>query len=225
MMQRLSYLTTLVLISAITALRGEQTPDPDPSRFAESIAKFAQADQVNPPEKGGIVFVGSSSIRMLDIQTYFPGLAALNLGFGGSHISDVNHYIEEIVLKYEPRLTVLYCGSNDLWSGKSAFQVLEDFLEFKTRLFDRVPESELIVLASRPSPKRHSGVERELAYNYLLQIEASRDPRITLLKDSSDRFFNNEGEYRMELFHQDKLHMSDAGYRVWKEILTPFLTD
>ena len=225
MMKWLSYPTTLALLLATTALRGEQIPDPDPSRFAESIAKFAQADRIKPPGKGGIVFVGSSSIRRLDIQTFFPGLVALNRGFGGSHISDVNHYLENTVLKYEPRLTILYCGGNDLWSGKPAFQVLEDFLEFKSRLFERLPESELIVLASRPSPKRHSGVERDLAYNYLLRIEAARDPRVTFLKGSSDRFFTNKGEYRMELFHQDKLHISEAGYRIWKEILTPFLAD
>ena len=224
-MKWLGYPTTLALILAVTALRGEQTPDPDPSRFAESIAQFARADQLHPSEKGGIVFVGSSSIRRLDLQAVFPGLVALNRGFGGSHISDVNYHIENTVLKYEPRLTVLYCGSNDLWSGKPAFQVLEDFLEFKSRLFERLPKSKLIVLASRPSPKRHSGVERELAFNYLLRIEASRDPRILFLSGSSDRFFNDKGEYLTELFHQDRLHMSDAGYRVWKEILTPFLAD
>ncbi len=222
-MKRLIYTISLVFILVLSPLQGEQTPDPDPTRFAESMTKFTQADHTDPPVKGGIVFVGSSSVRRLDIQTYFPALMALNRGFGGSHISDVNHYIENTVLKYEPRLTILYCGGNDLWHGKSAFQVLEDFLEFKSRLFDRVPEGKLIALAARPSPKRHAIIERELAYNYLLQIEASKDPRITFLNGSCDRFFDKKGQYRIELFHQDKLHMSEAGYQVWKEILTPFL--
>ena len=62
-----------------------ETPDPDPKRFAEAIAKFTEADQANPPAKGGIVFTGSSSIRRWDLATSFPKLKPLNRGFGGSH--------------------------------------------------------------------------------------------------------------------------------------------
>ena len=72
-----------------------ETPDPDPKRFAEGIGKFTEADQANPPAKGGIVFTGSSSIRRWDLAKSFPKLKLLNRGFGGSHFSDSNHYLEE----------------------------------------------------------------------------------------------------------------------------------
>ena len=95
-----------------------ETPDPDPKRFAEAIAKFTEADQANPPAKGGIVFTGSSSIRRWDLAKSFPKLKPLNRGFGGSHFSDSNHYLEETVLRYEPSVLVVFNGSNDLWKKK-----------------------------------------------------------------------------------------------------------
>jgi len=217
-------LIILCLISFLPCLVvAQRAADPDPTRFADAIAEFANDDAENFFGKGGIVFVGSSSIRRLNIPKVFPGLLALNRGFGGSQISDVNHYIEETVLQYEPAITVMYCGSNDLWNRKPAQQVIEDFREFSKKLFERVPNGKLLVLASRPSPKRTAIIETELAFNYLLDMEAIKDPRITYLRGACDRFFDEKGEFHLELFDDDMLHMSDQGYEIWNEILTPHL--
>ena len=213
----------LLLFSSTSMLLSQRAADPDPTRFAKAIAEFAKDDQETSFPKGGIIFVGSSSIRRLSIPVVFPGLEALNRGFGGSQISDVNHYLEETVLKYEPSITVLYCGGNDLWARKPALQVIEDFLQFKKQLFERIPEGNLLVLAARPSPKRESILETELAFNYLLKIEAAKDDRITFIGGACDRFFDNKGNYYLELFADDRLHMSDAGYKIWNELLTPHL--
>lgn len=218
------HITILCLFSLFSHLAvAQRAADPNPTRFAEAIEEFANDDAENFFGKGGIVFVGSSSIRRLNISEVFPGLMALNRGFGGSQISDVNHYIEETVLQYEPAITVMYCGSNDLWARKPAQQVIEDFREFTQQLFERVPEGKLLVLASRPSPKRAAIFETELAFNYLLEMEAIQDPRIIFLRGACDRFFDEKGEFHLELFDDDLLHMSDQGYQVWNEIITPHL--
>jgi len=216
-------LTLLLTWGTTAALFPQQAADPDPNRFAKAIADFEESDKKNPFPKGGIVFVGSSSIRRLDIPSVFPGLKALNRGFGGSQISDVNHFIEETVLKYEPGITVLFCGGNDLWARKPSLQVLEDFKQFTAKLFERAPDGKLLVLAARPSPKRHSIIETELAFNYLVEMEALKDDRITYIRGSCDRYFDEKGNFYMDLFADDLLHMSDAGYKIWNEILTPHL--
>lgn len=222
-----SFTTLLLVLTSVSlashSLFSQRAADPDPTRFADTIAEFARADAKNPVKDGGIVFVGSSSIRRMDVPALFPGLPAVNRGFGGSHISDVNYYIEETVLKYRPSTTVFFCGGNDLWSRKPALQVLEDFLEFKDKLFDRIPDGKLIVLATRPSPKRENILETELALNYLVQMEAEKDDRITFLRGSCDRFFDAKGNFFSELYHEDQLHMSEPGYQIWKEILSPVL--
>jgi len=206
-MKRNAFLFVILLITTCTtgSLHSQRAADPDPKRYAEAMAQFAEADAKNPVPKGGIVFVGSSSIRRMDLSTLFPDLKAINRGFGGSQISDVNHYIEETVLKYEPSLTILYCGGNDLWARKPAIQVLEDFRVFCEKLFERLPNSKLIVLAARPSPRRESIFETELAFNYLVEMEAKNDERITFLRGSSDRYFDEKGNYFEDFFHEDRI--------------------
>jgi lysophospholipase L1-like esterase len=160
---------------------------------------------------------------LLDIPKVFPGVKALNRGFGGSHISEVNHYLERCVLRYEPSLVVFYCGGNDLWDKKSPVQVEEDFTEFRTRLFERLPEAKLIVLAVRPSPSRESIRTIEADLNERFRKAAKADKRITYLSGSWDRYLDKDGKAIPELFVADGLHMSDAGYAIWKEMLTPLL--
>jgi len=198
-------------------------PDPDPARFANEIKVFDEADAKSPPEKGGIVFTGSSSIRMLSLPKVFPGLKALNRGFGGSHTSEVNHYLDRVVLRYEPSTVVFYCGGNDLWDKKTPEQVEEDFTELRTRLFAKLPEARLIVMAIRPSPARVSIREVEAAMNLRFKKAAEADPRITFVAGSWDRFLEDAGKPQPTLFIKDGLHMSDAGYALWKELLTPLL--
>lgn len=210
-------LWSMMLSAAIAA------PDPDPARFENEIRAFDEADAKSPPEKGGIVFTGSSSIRMLKLPQVFPGLKALNRGFGGSHISELNHYLDRCLLRHEPSTVVFYCGGNDLWDKKSPEQVEEDFTEFRTRLFAKVPKARLIVMAIRPSPARESirGVEAEMNARFRKAAEA--DKRITYVAGSWDRFLEDAGRPEPELFIKDGLHMSDAGYAIWKELLTPLL--
>jgi len=97
------------------------------ARWEEHIRKFEKADEKNPPPPGGVLFVGSSSIRMWDLDKWFPKKRATNRGFGGSQISDVNFFAERIVLKYGPRVIVFYAGDNDVARGKSAERVFQDF--------------------------------------------------------------------------------------------------
>jgi lysophospholipase L1-like esterase len=215
------FFLTLLMPALLSAAMA--APDPNPARFANEINAFDAADAKSPPEKGGIVFTGSSSIRMLKLAKVFPDLKALNRGFGGSHISEVNHYLDRCVLRYEPSTVVFYCGGNDLWDKKSPEQVEEDFTEFRTRLFAKVPEARLIVMAIRPSPARVSIREVEAAMNLRFKGAAEADKRIIYVAGSWERFLEDAGKPEPKLFIKDGLHMSDAGYAIWKELLTPLL--
>ncbi len=127
-------------------------PDPDPARFASQIDEFAKQDEAQRPAPGGVVFVGSSSIRRWDLDTSFPGMPVLNRGFGGSQYSDALHYFDRVVVPYAPKLIVLYEGDNDLAAGKSPERVADDFRSFAHRTHEALPEALLIVLSIKPSP-------------------------------------------------------------------------
>ena len=99
-----------------------------PEKWAKAIDAFTTADQANPPPRDAVVFVGSSSIvRWASLQKDFPGVKAVNRGFGGSELADSVFYADRIVIPYQPRIVVLYAGENDLNAGKSPETVFGDF--------------------------------------------------------------------------------------------------
>ena len=121
-------LCALMLLVAAAPLAAQQPLTTVPvDRWEKDISAFDAADKLTPFPKGGIVFVGSSTIRRWDVATYFPDLKILNRGFGGSELADAVRHIDRLVLKHEPRLVVVYAGDNDIGAGKLAEQVAVDF--------------------------------------------------------------------------------------------------
>jgi len=196
---------------------------PPPERFAKQIEAFARQDTESFPENGVIVFVGSSSIRLWNLSKSFGNLNAINRGFGGSQISDVLHYADQTVLKYKPKKVVFFCGGNDLNYGKSPEQVAGDFQIFTKRLFNLLPETELIVLAIKPSPSRWGIVDKVRAANDRLRAAAKKDSRIVFLDGAFGLLLDEEGNVREELYAKDRLHLNDKGYKLWADMLAPYL--
>ena len=145
----------LGLASAIVG-RADDAPvaDPDPSRFEAEIKAFEAWDRQNSFPPHAVLFVGSSSIRKWQTAEGFPDLPVINRGFGGSHVSEVNHFVERIVFKYSPRVIVFYAGDNDIADGKSPERVFHDFQTFAELVHGRLPETRLIYLPIKPSLAR-----------------------------------------------------------------------
>ena len=81
-----------------------------PQRWESAIAEFEAEDRANPPAEDGIIFLGSSSIRMWDVKKWFPGLPVVNRGFGGSQIADSLFYAERIVVPPQAASDRVLCG-------------------------------------------------------------------------------------------------------------------
>src|SRR5258708_1728329 len=74
----------------VLPLRHRSAPAPhDFARWEKEIAAYEAADRENPPPKGGILFIGSSTIRLWKtLAQDFPEYKVINRGFGGSEIAD-----------------------------------------------------------------------------------------------------------------------------------------
>ena len=201
----------------------ERKANPYPARFAGAIEACARADKAQAAEPGGVVFVGSSSIRMWKLDRWFPELKPLNRGFGGSQISDVNHFVKQTVLQYRPRMVVFFCGSNDIAYGKPPEQVAADFAAFRRTLFAALPECRLIFLAVKPSPKRVQFVPQVKRANELIQQDVKDDARVSFVQEAFDTLVNPDCSIREELFLKDRIHLNEEGYRLWADALSLYL--
>jgi lysophospholipase L1-like esterase len=186
------------------------------------IAAFEKQDAERPFAPGGVVFVGSSSIRLWDLGKCFPDQPVLNRGFGGSQLCDSVHFLDQLVVKHKPRLVVLYAGDNDIAAGKSAKAVHADFLDFQAGVAKALPDARIAFLAVKPSPLRWKFRDVQREANRLIAEECSRDKRATFV-DVWPPMIDDAGQPRKELFRDDGLHMNDAGYKVWNDLVRPLL--
>jgi len=195
-----------------------ETPAIGSERWDATIVRFEEQDRQNPPPSGGILFVGSSSIRLWKTDRWFPNHPVLNRGFGGSEIVDVNYFAERIVLTYQPRAIVFYAGDNDVAKGKSADRVAEDFTKFAELVAERLPETDLIYLPIKPSPARWKlwPIAREA--NAKIERYLADRPRCRYA-DIATPMLGSDGQPRAELFAADRLHLNEEGYRLWTEIV------
>ncbi|MBL9217243.1 MAG: hypothetical protein JNG82_02055 [Opitutaceae bacterium] len=194
-----------------------------PEKWAADIAKFTAADAVQAPAANGVVFVGSSSIRLwATLAEDFPGVPTINRGFGGSEMADSLFYADRIVLPYKPRIVVVYAGENDLASGKSPEVVLADFQAFRAKVHATLPATKIIYLACKESPSRAKVRPQVRQANKLIAADCATDPRCTFV-DVATPMLTDTGDFRPELFREDRLHMLPAGYAIWTRLLAPLL--
>lgn len=198
----------------------EQVSRPD---WEQDMQRFAAEDARSPPPLGAVLFIGSSSIRFWDtLAADFPGVTTINRGFGGSEIRDSTWYADRIVVPYRPRLIVLYAGDNDLNSGRSPEQLLQDFRGFVRRVRRDLPDVRIAYIASKPSPSRAALLEVQCRANALIQAEAARQPYLDFI-DVFTPMLDGRGQPREELFIEDRLHMNHAGYTLWQRLVAPYL--
>ncbi len=219
------FITTAVLIGTFAVPAGclfaDEKPQ-GPSRWEPAIRKFEEQDRRMPPAKGGVLFVGSSSIRFWDLEKYFPELEPLNRGFGGSQVADSVYFADRIVLPYEPRVIVMYAGDNDIAGGKSPCEVHKDFLTFIRIVHEKLPETRIVYVAIKPSIRRWKLVHKMRAANALILATCVEDERLEFV-DIDTPMISEDGQPRPELFIQDGLHLSDAGYELWSGLVRPHL--
>lgn len=192
-------------------------------RFETEIRAFESADRLHPPAPGGIVFVGSSSIRRWSsLASDFPDLPVLNRGFGGSTLPEVDHYVSRIVLPYRPRTIVLYAGDNDIASGRTPQQVADDYRTFVRLVRDSLPTARIVVIGIKPSPSRWKLADPSREANRLV-ADIVRTDTLQSYVDVFTPMLGADGRPRPELFVGDSLHMTPAGYAIWRAQVAPRL--
>jgi len=194
----------------------------EPDKWDDDIAAFEAADRESPPPKEAVLFVGSSSIRLWKLCRWFPDLTAINRGFGGSQIADVNRYVERIVLPYTPAQIVFYAGDNDINAKKTPEQVAADFRVFVDRVHRALPDTRLTFIAIKPSLKRWDQFAAQQQANALIRSICEADEKLAFL-DIVTPMLGDNGEPKPELFADDGLHLSDAGYALWSELVAQAL--
>jgi lysophospholipase L1-like esterase len=210
-----------LLIALLLTSAGWST-DKTPDRFNNAISALEAQDKTDPPPQEGIVFVGSSSIRLWDVKQAFPDLPVINRGFGGSHMGDSVHFAERIIIPYHPRVVVVFAGNNDIASGVSPEQVGENFKALVGKIHAKLPKTKIYFVSLFPTVARWKLDDKMRQANALIEAVTKTDPRLGFI-DTRTRMTAADGGPRPELLRDDNLHMNDQGYAIWNEIIGPII--
>jgi lysophospholipase L1-like esterase len=192
-------------------------------QWAEDMDDFAAQDAANPPPRDAVLFIGSSSIRKwTSLAQDFAGTPVINRGFGGSEVRDSTYYADRIVVPYRPREVVFYAGDNDLNSGRSVQQVVDDTFAFITRIRRDLPGVPVVYISIKPSPSRVELLPRIRQANARIAQRAAQLQGVHYV-DVFTPMLTTDGQVRPELFETDMLHMKPEGYALWTRLLKPYV--
>lgn len=210
--------------AAPTSVTTPTTP-PTEAPFAKEIAAFVATDRIHPPPTNAILFIGSSSIRLwTNLAADFPRHTVINRGFGGSQIIDSVRYFDQIVLPYRPRLIVLYAGGNDINAKKSPERVFDDFRAFAAKVRNQLPDTRLAYISIAPNPARWAQIEQVRDANRRIESFIRADAKMRFI-DTHTQMLGPDGSPKPDIYVADRLHMNDRGYRIWTQVVAPYLED
>ena len=213
-----------VLLLFVGVVSQETLAQDSHAEWKDEIATLLAADTARPPPQNGVVFAGSSSIRMWSatLTSDFPGVPVVDRGFGGSVISDSTFYADRIIVPLHPRLIVFYAGDNDIFAGRTAEQTADDFKAFVARVRSDLPHVAIAYISIKPSVARWKLWPTMRDANDRIAAWTKTQQDVTFV-DIAPRMLDADGKPRPELLRPDGLHMLPAGYAIWIEALRPVL--
>ncbi len=194
-----------------------------PVFFAEEVAAFTREDQVNPPPKGGILFIGSSIFReWSQLEEQMAPLPVFNRAFGGSRTWEVLHYMDNIVFPYEPKIIVYYCGSNDINALEKPEDIFQRIKQFSQNVNEKLPETQLYFVSINRAPEKIDKWHLVDTTNMLVKEYCSTTEKCEFI-DVNPILFDKENQPRLELYQEDQLHLNDKAYEEFAAIIKPII--
>lgn len=191
-------------------------------RWEREVTGIEKRLAASPPAKGGVVFAGSSSIRLWDVAKAFPDIPAANVGFGGSQIPDCTFFVPRLVVPFQPKTVVFYAGDNDINGGRTPEQVRDDFAAFAAAVHAKLPTCRVIFLSVKPSASRWKQYETQQKANTLVKESCSKNAQLQFV-DMASCLLCTDGKPDPELYQKDQLHLSPKGYEKWNAVLKEHL--
>ncbi|HTE30951.1 MAG TPA: GDSL-type esterase/lipase family protein [Chryseolinea sp.] len=212
---------TVLFVSCVLLLFQQEHLNAQPTQFKAEVADLA----AKPPKdkKNIVLFTGSSTIKMwTDINSYFPAYNVVNRGFGGSQMTDLLYYADELILLLKPSKIFIYEGDNDLAAGRTQDQILGSADSLLNKIRTKLPSgTQVYFISAKPSVARWGLKDKYIAFNNALKGWSGKKG-VTYI-DVWNPALDAKGKVRDDIFLQDNLHMNKKGYDIWFKVLSKYL--
>lgn len=183
-------------------------------------------------------FPGKQGGRVVWDETFGgsnPDYSGLNLGISGDRTEHVLHRIRPATEgglgqldrpDLDPDVIVLLIGINNSWAAETPAvdSIVQGVRAVVAAVHDRKPRARIVLLSLLPTNEPARNAEIVGPVNTALAAFASDGPQAAYVRylDLYPAFLGADGQQNRAFF-MDGVHPNEAGYRVWRDRLIPFI--
>jgi lysophospholipase L1-like esterase len=188
----------------------------------ESKEVFMAVVKLNPEPQNAIVFAGSSIFyfwtTLVDDMAPLP---VINQAFAGARMHSVFNAMDKLIVPYNPKIIVYYCGSNDINDGADASDILSGFEKFVSSVRDKLPSTIVYFISINKAPQKMAKCAVIDDSNEKINKWCKKTDGLYFI-DINPHFFIC-GQSRTDLFFEDGLHFQPEAYVEFTKIIKPVI--
>lgn len=191
--------------------------DPSDYAYAPFLEAYEIETQICENNTGHVLFFGDSDIAFWDTATSFPTLDSVNIGVPGARVLDMAVILPQVVEKCRPKGAVVFVGGENDMDHNETAEITFNALQMVLDEFWSAPDGPLpvIYISTRPEPASEENLPLFRQYDQMVrEYAAAQPPDRRLVYIDSYTTFAAESKSQ-ELWDDDGMHLSDAGYSLW----------
>ena len=185
--------------------------------WENEISSLEVKDDIESYSDQAVLFIGSSSIRLWDsINEDLAPYECIRRGYGGAHYTDLIHFTKRLVYPHNFRALCIFVA-NDITGGEKDLtvpEVMKLAKEVVKTVRAKYPNVPIFEIAVTPTESRWKVWPTIQKLNAEMKAYCESNPNMYFI-DPSEAYLGSNGLPRPELFRNDKLHQTEAGYDIW----------
>jgi len=201
--------------------------EPALRRWSRVIEKLEDRDAAADDPVDGILFIGSSSIRLwtdiaIDMSPYRP----IQRGYGGARYSDLAVFAERLIEPHQYRALVCFVANDITGSPRdnspAEVEKLVRYIVSVSR--QHRPDAPVLLVDITPTESRWQVWPEIRRVNAVLREIALSTPD-TYFVATAEHYLSPDNQPRPEYFLSDRLHLNSDGYDLWSRLIRRRLDD
>ena len=171
-----------------------------------------------PVEENSIIMLGDSITERGDWDTLFPDKNMVNFGISGDNSGGVLKRINQVI-KWKPLKVFIMVGTNDFYAERPA-DLIPNYEEIVSAIQKDSPDTEIYLQSILPA--RNSMRDNSAIINLNTKIEGVAEKYGVKYIELYSEFIDANGDLQSG-YTVDNLHLNDAGYAKWIEIIEGYM--
>lgn len=190
-------------------------------KWEKHIADLEKLDATEQHPDNAILFIGSSSIRRWDsIAADMSPWPTIRRGYGGARFSDLAVFVDRLITPHKYEALVIFVG-NDIAGkdiDKKPQEVLDLFKYVVSRSRKHLPETPIFFIQITPTSSRFDVWGEVEKMHALVKKYVASESDLHFI-ETAPKYLKKDGKPNDDLFVKDRLHLNEAGYRLWASII------